>query len=90
MKEGLTLKQRNELKTKMANVFNESAKALSTEFQRILIDDLVTAFQNRMKVLMLAQEKSSPKCNRSKMDVEFKSIKALYIEGGIGQKEVWQ
>lgn len=74
----------------MANVFNENIKGLSTELQRILLDDLVTAFQNRMKVLMLAQEKCCSQGGRSEKNVEFKSIKALYIEDRIGQKEVWQ
>ena len=41
----------------MANVFSENIKELSTELQKILLDDMVTAFQNRMNVLMRAQTK---------------------------------
>jgi hypothetical protein len=74
----------------MANVFSKNIRELSTELQRILIDDLVTAFQNRMKVLMRAQEKSCYQWSRSKKNVEFKSIKALYIETRRGAKEAWQ
>ncbi|MCS7114892.1 MAG: hypothetical protein RMJ15_06870 [Nitrososphaerota archaeon] len=54
----ITPKKRRELKAKMAEVLNENIEALSTEFQKILLDDLVTAFQNRINVLMRAQEKS--------------------------------
>ena len=59
MKQTLTLKQRKELETKMANVFRENVRGLSAELQRILVDDLVTAFQNRINVLIRAQEKRS-------------------------------
>jgi len=59
LKQTLTLKQRKELETKMANVFRENVRGLSAELQRILVDDLVTAFQNRINVLIRAQEKRS-------------------------------
>lgn len=59
MKQRLTLKQRRELETKMSKVFRKNVKGLSTELQKILLDDLVTAFQNRINVLMRAQEKRS-------------------------------
>ena len=39
----------------MAAVFSEKMQVLSTEMQEILIDDLVTAFDNRLKVLNKAQ-----------------------------------
>ena len=55
----LTLKQRKDLETKMSKIFKENVKELSTELQRILVDDLVTAFQNRINVLMRAQKKRS-------------------------------
>ncbi|MEM2971754.1 MAG: hypothetical protein QW270_04955 [Candidatus Bathyarchaeia archaeon] len=59
MKQKLTLKQRKDLEAKMARVFKENVRGLSTELQKILLDDLVTAFQNRINVLMRAQEKRS-------------------------------
>jgi hypothetical protein len=59
LKQTLTLKERKELQTKMAKVFEKNVKGLSTELQRILADDLVTAFQNRMNVLIRAQAKRS-------------------------------
>ncbi len=59
LKRNMTLKQRRALEAKMAKVFNEDIKVLSTELQRILLDDLVTAFQNRIMVLIRAEEKRS-------------------------------
>lgn len=59
MKCSMTLKQRKDVQAKMAKVFKENLKDLSTELQKIMLDDLVTAFQNRINVLMRAQEKRS-------------------------------
>ncbi|MEM2281757.1 MAG: hypothetical protein QXZ68_07230 [Candidatus Bathyarchaeia archaeon] len=57
MKHELTPQQRRCIKTKMAEVFKENLTGLSTEFQKILLDDLATAFQNRINVLKRAQKK---------------------------------
>ena len=51
MNQNTMLKGRDELETKMAVVLKEEIKGLSTEFQQILIDDMVTAFENRLNVL---------------------------------------
>jgi len=59
LKTTFTLKQRKEMETKLSKVFKENVKGLSTELQGILVDDLVTAFQNRINVLMRAQKKRS-------------------------------
>ncbi len=59
LKKTLTLKERKELQNKMAKVFKRNIKGLPAELQRILLDDLVTAFQNRMNVLIRAQAKRS-------------------------------
>lgn len=59
MKRNVTLKQREELEGKMAKVFKGNIEGLSTELQEILVDDLVTAFQNRINVLIRVQEKRS-------------------------------
>lgn len=48
-------KERNALEAKMADVFAEKINALSTDLQKILIDDMVTAFENRLNVLNRAQ-----------------------------------
>ena len=59
MRQSLTLKQRRGLSTKISKVFKLHIKGLSAELQGILVDDLVTAFQNRINVLIRAQEKRS-------------------------------
>jgi hypothetical protein len=55
MKQQTSSKNRNELKRKMAKVFDEKIQMLSAELQGILLDDLVTAFENRLNVLDRAQ-----------------------------------
>ena len=51
MKQEVALKGRQELEARMAEVFGEKINKLSTELQRILLDDMVTAFENRLNVL---------------------------------------
>ena len=58
MKQIIALKYRQELEAKMASVFGEKIKDLSTELQRILLDDMVTAFENRLNVLNRANKKT--------------------------------
>ncbi len=53
------VKGRNELETKMASVFRIEIRELSTELQQILIDDMVTAFENRLNVLNRAKFRCS-------------------------------
>jgi hypothetical protein len=55
----ITIKQRKELEAKMSKVFKTNMKEISAELQKILLDDLVTAFQNRINVLIRAQKKRS-------------------------------
>lgn len=57
MKQQVSLKNRKELKAKMQTVFGEKIKGLSTELQEILIDDMATAFENRLYVLNRAHAK---------------------------------
>ncbi len=45
---------RKTLKTKMAKALNNEIKTLPTEMQEILVDDLVTAYQNRFKIVKQA------------------------------------
>ena len=51
-------KDRKELEAKLANVFTEKMAKLSTELRQILLDDMVTAFENRLNVLNNATRKS--------------------------------
>jgi hypothetical protein len=57
LKREITLKSRRALEAEMASVFGEKLKKLSTELQKILLDDMVTAFENRLKVLNRADLK---------------------------------
>jgi len=49
--EQLTSKNRKRLKNKMAETFNDHIRTLSPGMQEILLDDLITAFENRFKIL---------------------------------------
>jgi DNA-binding PadR family transcriptional regulator len=59
VKQQITDKGRKELEAKMATIFRENIKGLSTELQEILLDDMVTAFENRLNVLNVAHTKGS-------------------------------
>jgi hypothetical protein len=48
-------KDMNELKLKIAKVFDENIQMLSSELREMLLDDLVTAFENRSEVFNKAQ-----------------------------------
>jgi hypothetical protein len=73
MKRQNSSKNRNALKRKMASVFSENIQMLSTELQRILLDDIVTAFENRLIVLNRAQ--STVKLEMAE-SVEYETIQA--------------
>lgn len=51
MNENFVSESRDALEAKMATVLSAEIKKLSTELQQILIDDMVTAFENRINVL---------------------------------------
>ncbi len=51
MNKNFVLKSRSKLEAKMADVFCEEIKPLSTELKQIFIDDMVTVFENRINVL---------------------------------------
>jgi len=52
-------KDRKELEAKLANVFDTEINSLSTELREILLDDMVTAFENRLNVLNNANDKTA-------------------------------
>jgi hypothetical protein len=52
-------KNRKELEAKLANVFDREINGLSTELRAILLDDMVTAFENRLNVLNNVIEKTA-------------------------------
>jgi hypothetical protein len=51
LRQNVSLKQRSALAIKMGKVFRANIRMLSKEMQEILMDDLVTAFLNRLDVL---------------------------------------
>ena len=57
MKE-IAKKDRKELEAVLANVFEERISNLSTELRQILLDDMVTAFENRLNVLNKSMDKT--------------------------------
>ena len=56
MTKQLTARTRKELKKKMAAVFSEKIRTLSPQFQGVLLDDLVGAFENRLLILNKANQ----------------------------------
>ena len=52
-------KDRKELEAKLADVFDDEINNLSTELREILLDDMVTAFENRLNVLNNAAMKTA-------------------------------
>ena len=51
-------KDRKELEAKLAAAFEPNIEKLSTELREILLDDMVTAFENRLNVLNQAAKKT--------------------------------
>ena len=47
----MIIERRTVLERKITQAFNDKISDLSSELQRILIDDMVTAFENRLNVL---------------------------------------
>ena len=60
MKECLNQKNRKKLENRMLALFGEMMLPLSKEYQMLLADDLVTAFESRFKVL--SREQKSMDC----------------------------
>lgn len=55
MGRSLKHEDRKQIEAKMTSVFSESIQSLPKELQRILVDDIVTAFENRFQVLNRVQ-----------------------------------
>lgn len=51
LKTTMVLHSKKTLKTKMAIALDEDIKNLPASMKRVLIDDLITAFESRLKVL---------------------------------------
>jgi hypothetical protein len=57
--EQIAEKDRKELEAKFENALKEKIGELPTELREILLDDMVTAFENRLNVLNRASKKSA-------------------------------
>jgi hypothetical protein len=51
-------KDRKEMEAKLDTVFHDKLCGLTTELREILLDDMVTAFENRLNVLNRACKKT--------------------------------
>ena len=58
MKQPNANKNRKSLENKMATVFEKEIQPLQVEFRKILVEDLVSAFESRIYVLSKAQSNS--------------------------------
>jgi len=58
--------KRKQLEKKILQIFQEEIKKLSRDFQKILVDDLVTAFINRMAVFIEIQSKAKASSSRKR------------------------
>jgi hypothetical protein len=50
MKKALGHKSRKKLRNKIVDALDETMQPLSKEFQMLLADDLITAFESRLKI----------------------------------------
>ncbi len=55
MKRESTGKARKQIESKMATVFAPNLRLLSPQYRKILVDDLVSAFESRLLALSRAQ-----------------------------------
>jgi len=51
------MQKRNRLKKVMINTFQKEIQSLNSQLQTILIDDMITAFYNRLNVMQKIQNK---------------------------------
>jgi hypothetical protein len=57
MKSNPLMERRERLKEAMIETFHEETQTLNHELQSILIDDMITAFYNRLNVMKKIQHK---------------------------------
>ena len=55
MRQSIADKNRKKLENKMAKVLEEDMKSLPAEFRKIMVDDLMTAFESRLGILSRVQ-----------------------------------
>ena len=57
----LTPTRRKKLQTEIISTFREELQVLNQELQQVLADDLITAFQNRLKTFIKIQQRHAMK-----------------------------
>lgn len=62
LNENFISKSRDELEAKMADALSSEIGELSTALQQILIDDMVTAFENRLNVFNRTRSRNQTSC----------------------------
>jgi hypothetical protein len=55
LKQAQNLRNRKKIESKMVAALSEEMRPLSKDYQKLLVADLVTAFENRLTVLNRAQ-----------------------------------
>ena len=78
MNNQVIIERRTVLERKITQAFNDKISDLSSELQRILIDDMVTAFENRLKVLKSVNFPNRFWVELMELNVDLYYIKALY------------
>jgi hypothetical protein len=81
----LSLKSRKELQTKLAAVFNNKLQWLSVEYRGILLDDLISAFENRVDVLSRVQMGSQPRfevINSIELEAKLSAVRGVKLKKG--------
>jgi hypothetical protein len=68
--EQISDKKREALKSKLRVAFEETIGMLSAEMQDILLDDIITAFENRYTILLQAQRKIHASINIDAISIE--------------------
>ncbi len=66
-------KKRQKIISRMAEVFGESIKNLSMERQEILLEDMITAFENRLAILGRTEVRSRS-CVQISKTVEMEAL----------------
>lgn len=71
MNKSITSKNRKEIENKLAKVFEKDLQSLPTEFKKIMVSDLLSAFESRLCVLSRARsELSFSAINEREVQVE--------------------
>jgi hypothetical protein len=77
LRQNISFRYRKELASKIGKALKQDTKALPEDMQKILADDLVTAFFNRLKVLTQAKSNQA----KSDLTIQFSNETIEIIHG---------